>query len=362
MYASRESTNRHAVARPDGFREMLLVATGLLLLMVMVAPAAYANEALVSEIGKHAAAHNVTAGVAAIHVQSGESITVNGDQQFPLASTYKIPMAAYAFHLVEQGTLTLDQMIEVPLADYVPFSPTAENYPHPGVALSLLNLIEPMLVWSDNTATDMVLRTIGGGEEVTAWLRENAVENLRVDRSTSTLIRDYLQVQKPDDPNISLVMQADALAAEGLDLENPEATAAFYAKFEQDPRDHGSPLAMAMLLRKFWAGELIGAENTELMKAIMRRCKTGEHRLSGKLPPQALPIAHKTGTIGGTVNDAGVMTLPDGRGDVVIVVYTMADPSGGEAQSQASEAAIAEIARSVYDYFLLAGDWHAPGL
>ena len=74
-------------------------------------------------------------------------------------------------------------------------SPMSEAYPHEGISLSLLNLIEPMLIYSDNTATDVVLRTIGGGEALTAWLVSEGISGLRVDRNTADLIRDYVGIE-----------------------------------------------------------------------------------------------------------------------------------------------------------------------
>jgi beta-lactamase class A len=81
----------------------------------------------------------------------------------------------------------------------------------------------------------------------------------------------------------------------------------------------------------------------------MARCLTGSARLSGRMPDQQLPVAHKTGTLGGTVNDVGVISLPGDRGNVVIAVYTRGLSTF---DSQAGERTIAEVSRTLYDYFL----------
>jgi beta-lactamase class A len=80
----------------------------------------------------------------------------------------------------------------------------------------------------------------------------------------------------------------------------------------------------------------------------MLRCQTGERRLKGDLPA-SVEVAHKTGTIGGTVNDAGVIFLPYNRGQVVIVVFTK---NTDNEKTEDVERVIAQIARFVYDYFL----------
>jgi len=53
----------------------------------------------------------------------------------------------------------------------------------------------------------------------------------------------------------------------------------------------------------------LSEKSTELLLDIMERCETGAGRLKGLLP-EGTVIAHKTGTIGGTTNDVGIITLP----------------------------------------------------
>ena len=80
---------------------------------------------------------------------------------------------------------------------------------------------------------------------------------------------------------------------------------------------------------------------------ISTRCETGEARLKGLLPEDTV-VAHKTGTIGGTTNDAGVITLPDGAGHVIVVAFV----KNSELPVPDRERAIAEVARAAHDFFL----------
>jgi beta-lactamase class A len=169
------------------------------------------------------------------------------------------------------------------------------------------------------------------------------------------LLRDYFDVETPEDPDTSLVDQVEAWKASGAEEDGPEETRARFQRLLNDPRDQGTPMAMASLLRDLWKGELLSAEHTALLKEIMRRCRTGSTRLSGGLPDHVLPIAHKTGTLGGSVNDVGVVALPDG-GDLVIAVFVQGDAAEISRSSLIGARAIAQITRAVYDYFLLAAD------
>jgi beta-lactamase class A len=80
----------------------------------------------------------------------------------------------------------------------------------------------------------------------------------------------------------------------------------------------------------------------------MSRTRTGSARLKGLLP-KGTPVANKTGTIGGVANDVGYITLPDGR-RFAIVVFTNSSATPVADRDRA----IAEIARSLFDYFYVA--------
>lgn len=323
------------------------LAAGMICLASLVPVTGIADEALLAgEIARHGAALEVTIGLAARHLESGREISVNGDQRFPLASTYKVPMAAYAMHRVGAGSLALEQMVEVLPGDLVISSPITRLFPHPGIQLSLLNLMEATLIQSDNTATDVLLRTIGGGEAVTRWLHSRGIRDMRVDRSTADLIRDYMNMPRGDG-SVSMAEQYQAADFDDLDAED---WAAFYEALIADPRDQGTPRAMVTLLAGIWQDAWLEAAHGGQLREIMGRCLTGSARLSAGLPAQQLPIAHKTGTIGGTANDVGVMLLPEGAGSVAIAVYVK---GASTLNVEAAERAIAEVGRTVYDYFLL---------
>ena len=114
------------------------------------------------------------------------------------------------------------------------------------------------------------------------------------------------------------------------DLPEGEREQARFA-FELDPRDTATPRGMATLLEKVWRGEALGRASTGLLIDIMERCETGDARLKGLLPEDTV-VAHKTGTIGRTTNDVGVVTLPGHAGHVV--PYGRATASPGRRQDE----------------------------
>jgi beta-lactamase class A len=104
---------------------------------------------------------------------------------------------------------------------------------------------------------------------------------------------------------------------------------------------------MLTLLERVYRKDLLKPESAELLLDIMRRCRTGEARLKGMLP-LGTEVAHKTGTIGRTTNDVGIVKLPDNTGSVAIAVFV----KSSDKEVSARERVIAEIARAVHDFFL----------
>lgn len=285
-----------------------------------------------------------TVGVAAIHLETGRRVVLNNGERYPMASTFKAPIAVQLLTLVDAGKLRLDQMVELKPSDLHPGSGTlSELFAQPGVALSVRNLLELMLLISDNSATDLCLQLAGGAAEVTARMRALGIDGINVNRSTRQLIGDWLGIANlpPENEHTQAGFRALAQAV------SPDAARAANDRLNADPRDTSTPEAMARLLERIYKKDCLKAESAALLYDIMRRCMTGDARLKGLLP-RGSEVAHKTGTIGGTTNDVGILTLPDGAGHVALAVFVKA---GTKAPAD-RERAIAEVARAVHDFFL----------
>lgn len=315
----------------------------LLLLSCGAASLAQANDPALArlerEIARLGKASGGVTGATAIHLETGRRVALNGTDRFPMASSYKVPIAVQLLTLVDQGKVRLDQMIELKTSDLHPGSGTLTNlFNKPGVALSVRNLMELMLLISDNSATDVCLRLAGGGEAVTARMKELGINGLTVSRPTIGLISDWLGVTEADWSSEELKYKRTL---------NDEERKAAAKKFDTDLRDTSTPAAMADLLGKIYRKEILKPASAELLYDIMRRCQTGDARLKGILPA-GTEVAHKTGTIGGTTNDVGIITLPDDAGHIAIAVFI----KSSEKEMPQRERVIAEIARAVHDYFL----------
>lgn len=322
----------------------LLVALVLISGRAGVVAADPTLERLEREIARLAEAAGGTVGASVVHIETGRRVSLNGSDRFPMASTYKVPIAVELLARVDRGELRLDQMIELKGSDLHPGSGTLTDlFNKPGVALSVRNLLELMMLISDNSATDVLLRLAGGGEAVTAKMKSLGFEGIRVDRPTLNLIADWLGVKDlPKEDNLLPGMFGTLVA--GL---TPEQRKDAAMRFDADPRDTARPDDFAALLVSIHKKEILKPESAELLLDIMKRCRTGGARLKGVLPG-GTEVAHKTGTIGGTTNDVGIIKLPDGAGHVAIAVLV----KSSEKDVPARERVIAEIARAAHDFFL----------
>jgi beta-lactamase class A len=284
-------------------------------------------------------------GVSATHIETGRSVSVRGAESFPMASAFKVPVAVQLITMVEAGELTLDKMITLAPQDLHPGSgKLSELLFHPGVALSVENLMELMLVISDNSAADLMLREAGGSEAVTARMRALALPGIRVDRPTALLISDWVGAK-----NIPPEAQWNRDMWDQLYNKIPNGEHMQARRMQmKDPRDTATPDDMTRLLVHIWRKDLFTPLNANVLLGMMERCQTGKARIKGMLP-QGTDVAHKTGTLGGVANDVGVITLPNGLGHVAISIFTKSSNKPEDAE----EKAVAEVARTVYDYFVL---------
>lgn len=313
----------------------------LLLLALQSLQVVTAAPMLEAEIARLSTAIDGKVGVAAWKLDGrGERVLVNAGERFPMASTFKIAVAGAILAAVDAGRLQLDQLVVIEPSVLVPSDGISSMLLHPGVSLSVHNLLELMLTLSDNTATDVLTRLAGGPQAATAWVRRQGIEDQRIDRDTAGLLRDFFEL--PAGP-LQQVLQAATKKNPKLEERAMHPNAAF----DKDPRDTSTPDAMAQLLTRIFNRQALSASSTQVLIDIMQRCRTGAARLRGRLPTGTV-VANKTGTIGGTVNDVGVITLPDGKGQIVIAVFIKESDKPFEQR----ERVIAEIARSVRDYFL----------
>jgi beta-lactamase class A len=283
-------------------------------------------------------------GVAIEHLETEQAVEVNGSVAFPMASTFKVAVLVELFRQVDEGKVRLDEMVSIEPVDIHIGSGSLNEFLVPGVALSVENLARLMMRVSDNSATDMLMAKVGI-PNINERLKAMGIEGISVDRTCQRLILDWLGMAPEKTAGMSYREIQDFLDAYKPAPGELEGAA---SAFEIDSRDTATPLAMNRLLRSIIQGRAASEASCRRMTEILLECETGKSRIPGLLPKD-VKIAHKTGTLGGTVNDVGVLYLPEGRGHVAVSVL-----SKGMKDRDRAERAIAEVTRLAYDYFLFA--------
>lgn len=287
-----------------------------------------------------------TVGVAAVHPETGRRVLFNDARSFQMASVYKVPIATRVLRLVDDGQLALDELITVQAEDFVIGGTVGDRLRPVESAFSVRLLLERMLIESDNTSTDVLLRLAGGAAAVTAHLRALGFPTMRIDRPTAGILSESYGTVFPADAEERWEYFERTRLPEGLGVP-PDAA----ERYEAAEVDMTTPAEMTALLERLHRRDetLVSRASADRLIAIMRRCSTGGNRLRALLPAGTM-VADKTGTFGGTVNDAGIITLPERGGHLIISVFIR----GATAETARNERVIAEIARTLFDYFLFA--------
>lgn len=230
----------------------------------------------------------------------------------PMQSVFKLPLAFTALHFVEEGKFSLDQPIRFLPSDRIlphTYSPLQDKYPEANVDIPLRELLGSAVSLSDNAATDIVLRIVGGPTVVDSYIKSIGVTGFHLEDGEDGLARDV--------------------------------TAQYRNWFE--------PAAAVEFLRRISHDSPLTPEHTRLLLQWMAETSTGVHRIKGNLPAGTI-VMHKTGSSGTTngvtfaTNDIGLINLPDGRRLGIAIFVT--DSTAGEATR---DAVIARIARAAYD-------------
>src|SRR5690349_230299 len=122
-------------------------------------------------------------GIAALDIRTGKTVSINGDTAFPMASTVKLAVAATYLTQVDNGRRTLDQTIS---------------------GRSAYSLLEAMLVRSDNYATDILIRNLGGPKTVQQWVSWHGLSGISVDRTIDQLLRSPRDLRDPRDSSTQI--------------------------------------------------------------------------------------------------------------------------------------------------------------
>jgi beta-lactamase class A len=281
-------------------------------------------------------------GVAIKHLESGSEVLVNADARYPMASAFKLPILVELYYQKAAGKLSLDDRIDVMPDDlHIGSGVMIALFDPPGVQLNIRNLVNMMMRISDNSAADLLINKVGL-TNVTNRMKALGLDSIRVDRTTQEMILDQSGLDYAT-YGARPVREVRKL----LDAIDAPTAARANEQFNRTEKDVAKPSDLNRILEKLYAGQIVDRTTSDEIIDILKECQTGPARIPGLVPADTV-IAHKTGTIGGSINDTGIVFLPYDAGHIAITVL-MKDARASTAER---ERVIAEITRYAYDYFV----------
>jgi len=317
-----------------------VLVPALVLLPLLASPPAPPPEdgrlrTLRSELARIADDSDGLLGVSVVEPVSGRSVSQRGNEPFPMASVVKLPVAVVLLSRVDAGAVRLDEKLPVTRGDLRPPGPVLERWT-PGLSLTVGELLDEMMVASDNSAVDLLIRRLGGTKAVRDGLAALGLSGIAVDATELEMLLRFRGI--PASP-------ADLrMTPEELKTKTGQVPAAARkkaaARFEQEPLDAATPEALTRLLVRLEKKELLSSASTERLLSAMRRCATGDRRIRAGVPSGS-EVFDKTGTIGRCVNDVALVRLPGGP--TLALSVLLRSSTLGEADR---DAVIAKVARA----------------
>jgi len=224
---------------------------------------------------------------------------------FPMCSTFKLLAAAAVLKRCENGQDQLQRRIKFQASDLVMYSPVTKDHAG-GDGMTLAELCAAALNYSDNTAANLLLASLGGPQALTAYARSIGDPVTRLDRI---------------EPDLNEAVPGD-------------------------PRDTTTPAAMLQNLHTLLFGEVLSAASKDQLTTWLLGNRTGDARLRAGLPP-GWRCGDKTGSgERGSTNDIGVIWPPQGA-PVLVTVYLTETTAASEARNST----IADVARAIVRAF-----------
>ncbi|WP_429858652.1 class A beta-lactamase [Brevibacillus reuszeri] len=239
-------------------------------------------------------------GVYALETGTGMTIRYRDDERFAYASTFKA--LAVGAVLVQSPTEELDKRITYTSNDLISHSPITKEHVENG--MTIRELCDAAVRYSDNTAANLLLKELGGPEGFAKVLKQIGDE-------VTNPVR--------------------------MELELNEATPG-------DIRDTSTPKALATSLQAFTLGEVLPADKRFILTNWMKENTTGDELIRAGAPTGWV-VGDKTGAGSfGTRNDIAVVWPPD-RAPIVIAILSSRDTK----DAKANDALIAQAAKIVLD-------------
>lgn len=263
-------------------RRKYLMATSVVLTGLPIlgtTKAAFANGKFVDELRRLERESGGRLGVTLLDTRNGTRSGHRSDERFPICSTFKVLLTAAVLRRVDGGQENLARRVRFgaeAILEHAPVTKTRVG----GDGMSLAELCDATMTFSDNTAANLLLTAIGGPAALTAFVKSLGDDVTRLDRT---------------EPALNEALPGDL-------------------------RDTTTPNAMASTLSTLTLGEALSPASRTQLVAWLVGSKTGDARLRAGLP-RSWRIGERTGTgERGTANNVAVV-WPEGQPPLIVTAY-----------------------------------------
>jgi beta-lactamase class A len=275
---------------------MLRPTLALLTLLALPYAASADEHSVESRINGKISGFPGTVTLYAKNLRTGVSFSLGGERPVRTASTIKLAIMAECFAEAEEGKLKLSEPITLRSGEKVSGSGILQELSD-GISLPLRDVVDLMIVLSDNTATNLILQRIGG----------NAVNQ----RMASLGLTHTRVMRKILGDGSKLKSEVSGVTDEGARPENKKWGIG-----------RSSPREMVSLLEKLYRGELVNKAASEEMIEILKRQR--DRNGIGR-DMKDVTIASKSGALEHLRSDVGIIYSKSGPIAMAITVDNIRD-------------------------------------
>jgi beta-lactamase class A len=244
-------------------------------------------------------------GVAALNTQTGQHLEYRADERFAMCSTFKLLLVAAVLSRVDANQESLERFIVYNPSDMQSYAPITKKHLKKR-KMSVADLSAAVIQYSDNTAANLLLQSIGGPEEFTNYMRAVGDNTTRLDRN------------------------------------EPELN----SNIPGDIRDTTTPYAMLETMQKLLVGDALSQKSRQYLIELLLGNTTGGSKLRAGIN-SAWKVGDKTGCgENGASNDVAIVWPPNNKPFLITVYY-----SGSGHSQEKQSAVIAEIGRIISTAF-----------
>ncbi len=314
-------------------------------------------------LDRYCAGAGAKVGVGFSSLAGGGAAWVKGGSKFSTASVFKVFVLADLLRRFDEGRLDPAARVELKDADRSTGSGVLQ-YLGEGVAPTLRDYARLMITISDNTAADVLFERLGPDSiaDTVSWLglKDTSVRSNCKDILTYELRADearrYLKILGLDPRGLGGEAALALLRRNVHRLSGVHPLGVLGAIMAEEARPPGeqkrtadddftSPRDLVATFERVYSERVLGKFNDEFLE-ILGACETGPNRIRRGIPRDVV-LAHKTGTLRGVVNDAGIVM--DGADAYALAVLVNDIPTGGAVKySRKGEKIISDVSSMVW--------------